>query len=343
MTNFNTFRINEAHEENSKIDHKDEKIMQMLSANARIPVSAISKKIRLSKEGTFYRIRRLEHEKILLRYYPMLDLRGLGYSTYHLFMVIDEINPERKEELLKYLLEHPNTKGVMEYSDRWDLEWELIAKDVLDFDNIVTGMTKQFSDIILEKNKFEIILGYKSIQYPEEEEREGLMLRTRIKRDKKIDDKDIEIIAELSENAKQSTYKIGEKVKLSPDAVQYRIKKLQDNGIIRQFSIMPNFSSLGYHWQTMAIGVKTFHMNQEFKFKEYISTKPEVIRAVKVLGNWDLMMHIVTKKTEDLHRIVKDIQKTFVDIIISYQTWGGYKEHYFTTLPKIIIDEKKKK
>ena len=36
------------------------------------------------------------------------------------------------------------------------------------------------------------------------------------------------------------------------------------------------------------------------------------------MGNWDLMLHIVTKEVEELHMIVKDIQKNFADIIINY-------------------------
>ncbi len=333
------FRVNEDSDERIKIDSRDEKIIAMLAADARCNVSAISKKIRLSKEGTSYRIKRLEKNKVILAMYPLVDLKDLGYSTFHVFMVIDLIDDERKKEFVEHLRHHPNTKGIMEYSDRWDIEWELIARDVQEFDYILTDMTKKFSDIILEKNKFEIIFGYKSIQYPYEEEREDIMLMPKKREEKKIDKKDIEIIKMLSGNARTSTYKIGERTKMSPDAVMYRIKKLQKEKVIRQFSIMPNFSLTGYHWETMCISVKTFHLNQELKFREYISGKPEIIRAVKTLGNWDLMLHIVTKNMEDLHKVVKDIQKNFVDIITNYQTWGGYKEHYFTNLPEIVYEK----
>ena len=41
-----------------------------------------------------------------------------------------------------------------------------------------------------------------------------------------FDEKNIKILKILSEDARMSTYKIGELVKLSSDAVSYRIKKM---------------------------------------------------------------------------------------------------------------------
>lgn len=336
MKNNKTYRINEALDKKIELDVKNKKILSILSANSRTPISTISKKIRLSKEGTFYRIKKLKEQNVLLKFYPVFDLRDFGYHTYHVFMVIDEVDPERKKELLNHLLEHKNTKSIMEYSDRWDLEWVMVARNVQDFDNILTDITKDFSDIIIEKHKFEIIFGYKSIQFPDPYYKRDVVLKTKKQTEKKIDKLSMEIIKILCEDVRLSTYKVSELIKLSPDAVSYRIKKLYDSGVIRQFSIMPNLSLLGYHWQTMCINLKTLDLNRELKFREYISAKPEIIRAVKVLGDSDLMLHIVTKKVKDWHRIVKDLHRTFVDIIVNYQIWSGYKEHYFTSLPKVV-------
>jgi len=75
------------------------------------------------------------------------------------------------------------------------------------------------------------------------------------------------------------------------------------------------------------------------RFKEYISDRPAVIRAVKVLGNCDLMLHIATKDASELHKTIKGIYKAFVDIITGYQAWGAYKEHFFTIFPAVVSDK----
>ena len=336
MTFLSQFRLDESGFKQIKIDFKDEKILGLLSTNARRALSELSKSVRLSREGTFYRIRRLENQGLIAGYYAVFDLRDFGYHTYHVFMVLNESNAERKNAFVERLVGHPHTKSVMEYSDRWDIEWVLVARDVQEFDLLVTDLMKEFSDIIIEKHKLEIILGYKSIQLPYAADSQQVVFRAKKRLSVDIDQKDREICRELSGDARLSLSAVGQKIGLSADAVGYRLKRLVKDEIIREFSIVPNLSLLGYHWVTMGIEVRTFDLSQELKFKEYISRTPEILRAVKTLGNWDLMLHIATKDIQTRHRIVKDIQKTFVDVITSYQTWEGYKEYFFTGLPRVI-------
>ncbi|MBI2549436.1 Lrp/AsnC family transcriptional regulator [Candidatus Woesearchaeota archaeon] len=330
------YRIDETIDTAISLDVKDEKILALLSMDARMPISAIAKQIRLSKEGTFYRIKRLQEKGILLQFLPVVDLRDFGYATYHVFFVINEANLERRQELMDAFLAHPHTKGLIEYSDRWDFEWILVARHVQEFDALLTDLTKAFTDIIVEKHKFEIITGFKSIQFPQTYVQEKVMLKPKKVILKQLDAKDYLILTQLADNARASTYTIAAALGFSPDTVRLRMKKLLAQDIIRQFTILPCLSRLGYHWQTLCIDVKTFDLPHELKFKEYISQKPEIIRAVKVLGDWDLMLYIVTKNMSQAHKLIKEIQKTFVDIIITYQTFGEYREHYFTSLPFII-------
>ena len=45
-----------------KLDVKDKKILAKLDMNARQPIAHIARKVRLSKEVTHYRIKRLEEK-----------------------------------------------------------------------------------------------------------------------------------------------------------------------------------------------------------------------------------------------------------------------------------------
>ncbi|HII16438.1 TPA: Lrp/AsnC family transcriptional regulator [Candidatus Woesearchaeota archaeon] len=340
MTKSQQFRIDESQTRRARPDLRDEKILSLLSANARMPITAIAKKVRLSKEGTFYRMKRLLEQGVILSYYAAFDLRDFGFYTFHVFFVIDESDAARTDEFIRHLIAHRSTRIVMEYSDRWDLEWVLVARDVQDFDAIVTAVTKEFSDIVIEKQKFEIIFGYKSRSFPDSYAQGPTILGPKSPGLHEVDKINLHIMKELAEDARKTPVQMAKSVSLSPDAVRYRLRNLEKAKVIRQFSILPNLTLLGYHWETMCITVKTFDLSHEMKFREYISDKPSVIRAVKVLGNWDLMLHIATKDASELHKAVKGIHKAFVDIIVGYQTWGAYREHYFTSLPKIIVENK---
>ncbi len=336
-------RFNEGDATLVKLDTRDLKILSLLSCDARTPLAALAKETYISKVAVHNRVKVLEEKGVIQGYTATLDLRMLGYFTYHVFMVINETNDLKKQHLIEFLLNLPNTKEVIEYSDRWDLEWVIIAKDVQDFDTVFIEVTNKFPEIIIEKHKFEVIYGYKSVHYPilPEHVSEKIMLTKHQQQEKlQLDNQDIKIIASLVENAGGSILKIAEKTQLTPDIIRYRMKKLEQSALIRQYVALIRLTNLNLHWHTLCVSLKTFNTKNEIKFKEYISTKPQIIRAVKVLGDWDIMMHIVASTIPEVHQLTKDFEQNFNDILINYQSFLGFKEHYFTSFPKVLFEVK---
>lgn len=62
-----------------KIDEKDRLLIRLLSDDARMPVSELSKQVGLSGPATSERIRRLEANGIISRFTLEIDLAALGY------------------------------------------------------------------------------------------------------------------------------------------------------------------------------------------------------------------------------------------------------------------------
>ncbi len=79
----------------------------------------------------------------------------------------------------------------------------------------------------------------------------------------KIDQKDRKILYELDLNCRQSNAQIGKKVGLKRDVVAYRIKKLQEEGIIKNYYAVINTFKLGYN--VFRIYINFQYVNQEIK------------------------------------------------------------------------------
>ena len=60
-----------------KIDSKDKKILSLLSLNARIPLTQISKKVSLSRDAVNYRITNLEKSGTIQGYRVVVDMSKL--------------------------------------------------------------------------------------------------------------------------------------------------------------------------------------------------------------------------------------------------------------------------
>ncbi len=346
-------------EENTKIklDIKDKKIIALLAEDARMPLAQIAKQVSLSRDAVDYRIKQLIAYGLIIGFVPVLMLKKFGYYWFHVYLLLDETQKEKQNELINALKNHPNIRSVMEYSDRWDIEFILIAENSIEFDSIVTEIISNRAGIILEKSMLEVIKYYKSIHIPNifyqhifEQDKhilknigESNLSPEEIKTQYSLDFKDIQILNILSKNCRVSTYNIAEKINLSADAISYRIKRMINDGYIEKFTLILNLSMLNYEWYTFAIQIKTLNKDNERKFREFVRNNPYIIRAVKVLGRWDLLLYIVTDNAAAFHHTIKEIKSNFADIINSYQTWSAYKEHTYNHFPMILETKYKKK
>ncbi len=324
------------------LDMKDKQILSYLSENSRVPLTQLKKIVQLSRDSINYRIKRLIKEKVIISFFPIVDLKRFGFFTFHTFLLIDEREQEKVNEFIHYLATLPFVKNVIEYSDIWDLEIVTVAKNVWDYDRKFNEITSKYYDLILEKDKIQIIKGYNSIHLPYQfysEANHTFKTESKSAKDIRLDKLDLEIISILCENGREGFHSIAPKVNLTSEAVAYRVKKLYDSNVIRKYSCVINLSALGYHWFTFMMQTKTFNLEWDRKLKKFVMQHPYIVRAVKTLGRWDFMFYIVAETPRQFHNTAKEIKQEFSEIIRTHDTLLAYKEYYFMPLPKYVIDE----
>jgi len=330
-------RINEDSEK-VDIDAKDKRIIGALAENSRLPLTRMRREVMLSRDSVDYRIKRLTKAGVLLKFVPSINRQAFGFNTFHAFMVIDEANKGKHQKLLSELKDHPNTVSVLEYSDRWDIEWTLIARDIREYDLVTSEIVHKYHDILLERDSLEVIKYYNTINLPygfyQGKKKTSLEYK-----ETKLDRKDVEILNILAKDCRASTYVIGKEVNLSPDAVMLRMRKMEENSIIRNYTSVFNLSTLGYHLYTFAIQVKELTPIDEKRFENYVTHHPCVTRAVKTMGIWDILLYITAETPKTFHTTVKELKDHFSSIMRTYQTWVAYKEHCYNPFPKVIYKE----
>lgn len=317
------------------VKERERQLIYELVEEGRSPLTVLAKKLRISKDSAQYTLQRLCQKGVILRLAPIVDLEAFGYKTYHAFFVTNDDPKERKIEFINTLTQHPHTKAVMEYTSRWEVEWTVVAKNMQEFDQLLTELTSNFVDVIIEKNKFAIITGYKSTtvaaRHPHEEPKLIVYLP---------DSFDKKILQLLHQDGRSSSYHLAEKINLSANAVRYRIKRMHQAGIIRAFTATVNLNSLGYHLYTVGFILRYLNNEKEAKLKEFLRQERFIIRAVKVLGPWDLIMTILADDLKHFHETVKKIESTFAEIIVSYEALIAYEERLYKYIPEIVFHKK---
>ena len=123
-----------------------------------------------------------------------------------------------------------------------------------------------------------------------------------------VDVIDIKIINQLNENSRASIAEIGRFINLSASSVRERIQKLEDVGIIKNYTLKVDNDKLGF-------GLEVFIMLKLFSgklkvFMKKIESFDEVKEAYRITGPQNIHMRVVLK--DQLHL------QQFIDQLIQY-------------------------
>ena len=99
-----------------------------------------------------------------------------------------------------------------------------------------------------------------------------------------LDFKDKRILHELCANSRQPASAIAKKVGLSREVVEYRIRRLEHEGIINGFISLINVNALGYNGYTIFLLMQNFTGDKENEIISYLSTHPAVRWMVTTIG-----------------------------------------------------------
>jgi len=89
-----------------------------------------------------------------------------------------------------------------------------------------------------------------------------------------LDDLDLEIIRILRKNSKISIREIASLLKKAPSLIHSRIKKLEKNSVIKEYTVIIDYSKLGYDVYALTLlQVDGAHI---FEVEEALSREPNV-------------------------------------------------------------------
>ncbi|HER45528.1 MAG TPA: winged helix-turn-helix transcriptional regulator, partial [Thermoplasmatales archaeon] len=130
-----------------------------------------------------------------------------------------------------------------------------------------------------------------------------------------LDKKNKKILYELDLNARQSCSYIGKKVNLHRNVVEYRINRLKESGIIKNFYTIVDTSKLGY--LSLRCYLKFQNTNPEIEhriIKDFVANK-HTFWVSSIDGLYDLSFIIMVKNLSEFHEFWKKILKKYLPYI----------------------------
>ena len=128
-----------------------------------------------------------------------------------------------------------------------------------------------------------------------------------------VDEIDLGIINILKQNSRKSSSDISKKVNLSPPATLERIRKLEDSGIIEQFTIKVNRNKFNYNILAF-IFVSIDNTEAVAQFNSLVTNYPTVLECHQVAGEYDYLLKVVAKDTKELEGFILNSKKKIIGV-----------------------------
>jgi Lrp/AsnC family leucine-responsive transcriptional regulator len=130
-----------------------------------------------------------------------------------------------------------------------------------------------------------------------------------------IDNADRRILFELERNARLADTQLAKLVGKSKDAVRYRIKRLEQQRIIRAYRTWVDYARLGYRSSTLTFTLVNLPQDRK-RFIEHIKNDSRVSWIGVAEGAWNVQATYAYQDNEELFELKNDLLSRYRELII---------------------------
>jgi len=139
---------------------------------------------------------------------------------------------------------------------------------------------------------------------------------------------DIRILKLLAKNARLTYKELAELLGTTRQRISRRMNRLEHNGVILKYTVIPNYDALGYIHVILGVSVKP---NVDLdEVIEALKEDDNIKIIERAIGSHNLILHVIgPKDMKELEKIVSDIMKkvpgidhidiTFVTDVVKFE------------------------
>lgn len=140
----------------TKIDETDKNILRSLAKDARMSLVKIAQTTKSSAKVVAYRLRRLQEEKVILCYRPIINNELIGFTSYKVLFYLTNVIGEKLAQFKNYLKSLPPVMYIVDEVGITDVDMELMLPTGESVFGFVDKIQFQFPELIRDYEAFTI-------------------------------------------------------------------------------------------------------------------------------------------------------------------------------------------
>lgn len=301
------------------LDTIDKNILFELDKNSRVPVTALSKRLKLSRDRIGYRLKRLFDSGIIAKCSATINPYQIGHVVYKTYVRLERTHT-RVAQFLKSLEEERRIYWYGECDGACDIIFGAYSKTPEEFSDLQDALFAQYGDIILESTVYTIVEAhFYRKHYLVGGGTDSFSIGGSLNH-RTLDATDTKILSALSENARYSLKELQDIVDAAPLTIANRIKKLEEQKVIVGYRVDLDLPKLGMSSFKAQIFLHNFSHDALDQIYQFAQANPYVSYIIRQLGPCKVEMEFEVESYDQYIRIVDDLRERYSRAIRSIDT-----------------------
>ncbi len=313
-------------------DLLDRKILYELELNARMPVTVIARRVRSSKETVNFRVNRLIGRGYVKSFYTVFNAARIGYYYYQTFMKFTGTTPDVERLIVEFIARDISCANLRMCEGPYDIVFMTMVKGPGGLREFFRRFKNEFGEYMLHQEIHSVVRTHKLNQkFFTAGEVEPVSFSQSDVDDAELDGMDQRIVERLSTNSRAKLTELARAVRADPKVLKYRLRKMENSGLIILYTIAPDFEKLGLERVHITIGIR--NLNSLPTIIEFFRQTNACIWAFELLGRYDINVELAVENDAVLKSIVEMFKARFPDQYNYYDLVHIYRESVISWSP----------
>jgi len=304
-----------------ELKEKDLELVGLMNTNARIQLSELAKKMKLSKVAVFNRIKNLEARKVIMGYSCFIDFSKLGFKTYQIGIKTG-MTIKEKEEYVNRIKEFDFMSQILRLSGgRWDFLVRIVSNE-----ERLSGDLDELSDSNIHGMD---ILQIRKMNFLDKHKMQDVETGQGVEN---LSAKEMKLLVELAKNSRQKIVDLSTKLKITTKTVIDMIKRLQKKKVV--LSLITEFNPFIYGNDAYLFVITTKNRKVEERIVGNL-IKNNSTGALLSFQNPNIISFHVVSSLGDLKKVEK-VLEPYLDDVLGHEFIKVEEQVMYSFLPNVI-------
>ena len=325
-----------------KLTATEKTVLSLIQRERATPLAQIAKRFAIKESSLRYSVKKLLDEEIIIPF-TFIDPVALGFHQYTIYFSLASIPRARKKALLKFLKRSPRLAFLCELGGEYQYVACIHVSEIDEAWSYCQFLSTEFNDCIRKK---EYAIHARFHLYPMRHFSDSYSPASPFswgpkENSSEIDPTDHKILYGISQRPSATTRDLARSLGMPNSSLDYRIKKLEEAGVIRGYGYRVNHQALGLQTFRLLINARGPDAELRNSIHRYCRTAPEVHVLIETIGAHDYTIVVAVWNTYDVFEIAQYIEEQFGPAVNLVRVIPMFRVHQHFTYPHGDLEQER--